>query len=171
MRVAVLLLLLVACWREPARRSDPELSFVARVNAMSQLQVRIDALAPKLDVVMQRILGLASEAERGAIREDLHALTFEVRELSQLVRDARERGENPDTLAACESKLQEISIGLMHLDEELLHAKTRAEQEAFEELKKKLEGTHDDDGVRMRLYRRDAPALPQDRRLDVPLTP
>jgi hypothetical protein len=162
MRVAVLLVL-VACWREPARRTAPELSFVARVNAMSMLKVRIDALAPKLD-------GLASEAERGAIREDLRALTIEVRELTQLLRDARERGENPDTLAACESKLEDISIGLTHLDEELLHAKTRAEQEAFEELKKKLEGTHDDDGIRMRIYRRDMP-LDRDRRLDLPLTP
>jgi hypothetical protein len=171
MRVMALLLVLTACWREPARNTQPELSFVARVQQLDQLRRRSAALAPKLDVAMRRILGLASEAERAAIREDLLALDLELRELSRLAREARERGEDPDLLADVAGTLQDAAIGLATLHDELLFARTRAEQEAFEELKKKLEGTHDDDGIRMRLYRRDTPTLPHDRRFDLPPIP
>jgi hypothetical protein len=164
MRVVVLVLAIGACWREPVRRTEPELSFIARVNQLDQLQRRCDVLASKLDVAMKRIEGLASEAERGAIREDLQALDIEVRELTRIARDARERGEDPDVLADVDDKLRYAALGLMTLQEELLYAKTRAQQEEFEELKKKLEGTHDDEGVRMRLFRRDTPGLPD--RLD-----
>ena len=157
MRV-LLVLLLVGCWREPARRSEPELSFVARVNVLTELRQRVDALGPELEVTMQRILGLASEAERAAIADDLAALELEIARLSRIARDARGRGDNPELLADVERKLGYATRGLANLREDLLHARTQAEQEAFEELKKKVEGTLDDE-VRIRIYRRND-ALP-----------
>jgi len=147
MRAALLVLLVAGCWREPAERSQPELSFVARVNVLTDLRTRTSALAPKLDYAMQRIRGLASEAERAAIRDDLNALDLEVRQLSAVARDARERDENRELLDDVDRKLAQAARGLAGLHEDLLHAKTLAEQEAFDELKKKTEGTLDRGGI------------------------
>jgi hypothetical protein len=169
MRVGVLLLL-VSCWREPAQRSEPELSFVARVHLLGDLREHTDTLVPRMYVEMQRILGLASEAERAAIREDLNGLEIEVRQLSLIAKDARERGERRDVLDEIDRKLDQAKLGLVNLRDDLLHAKTRAEQEAFEELKKKVEGTLDHDEIRMRLYRRN-PATPPETPLLPPLNP
>ena len=142
MRV-LLVLLLVGCWRQPAQRTQPELSFVARVNAIDELQRRTNSLAPKLDVTEQRIHGLASEAERAALHDDLNALEQETAQLSRMARDARERGDDPLVIARIERKLQYAVLGIGQLREDLHHARTREEQEAFEELKKKVEGTLD----------------------------
>jgi hypothetical protein len=175
MRVRVLVvasvLLLAACWREPAPRTRPEVSFVARVHALADLRARTDALAPELDVAMQRILGLASEAERAALRDDLAALDAEVAQLRQIARAARERGDDPDLLASIETKLARATISLATLHDDLLHAKTLAEQEAFERLKKKTEGTLDQDGIRIQVFRRNTPGLPPLESPRIPLAP
>ncbi|HEY5920897.1 MAG TPA: hypothetical protein VIV11_04465 [Kofleriaceae bacterium] len=162
MRVAALLLLLVACWREPAQRTQPELSFVARVSTLSELRHRTDALEPQLDVTLQRILGLASEAERAAIHDDLTAMEREVTQLIRIARQARERGDDSTVLDDVDRKLARATVGVANLRDELVHAKTLVEQEAFEELKKKTEGTLDPAfDIRMRIYRkRDEVILP-----------
>src|SRR5689334_17388247 len=108
---AVVLLLLVGCWREPAPRSEPELSFVARVQLLRDLRARTDTLEPRMEIEMQRIDGLASEADRGAIREDLNALDHEVRQLALIAQDARSRGEATAALDAIDRKLEQAMLG------------------------------------------------------------
>jgi hypothetical protein len=147
MRVLVVLLVVTTgCWREPAQKATPELSFVTRVRVLADLRTSSEALEPKLDVAMQRIAGLASEAERAAISDDLTALDGEVTRLTGEAREARERGDDPDLLAYVEHKIARAAISLAQCHEDLLHARTRAQLEAFEELKRKTEGTLDDDG-------------------------
>src|SRR5262249_36941641 len=103
-----------------------------------------------MDVAMQRIMGLASEAERDAIHDDLDALELEIRALTIGARDARERGEKRDTIDVVDRRLRHAALRVAGLREDLLHAKTQAEQEASEELKKKVEGTLDHDVITLR---------------------
>lgn len=165
MRLLVIVLL-ASCWREPAHRTEPELSFVARVNAVTALRRNVEALEPKLEAVMHHILGLASEAERDAIRQDLNALDDEVARFAQVAAASRERGDDPKTLDEIDRKLDRVTLGLLNLRDELLHAKTIAEQRALEE-QRKLQDASDTD-LRSRIYRRrDTIMLPAEQKPDL----
>ena len=165
MRRLVVLVMLASCWREPTRRNEPELSFVARINALAELKRSVDELEPKLDVTMQRILGLSSEAERDAIRQDLSTLDYEVARLVQIAAASRERGDDPGILDEIDRKLERAKLGLANLRDELLHAKTVAEERALEE-QRKLQDASDSD-LRSRIYRRrDTILLPAEQQHD-----
>jgi hypothetical protein len=161
MRLLVLIML-ASCWREAPPPEEPQSSFVARVHTLAELRRGTNALAPELEATKQRIVGLASEAERSAIHADLAAMEHEVSRLIDLMERARERG---DEVADVDDKLRAAALSVMRLREELRYARTTEEQEAFERLKRKLEGTHDPVDVRTRIYRRDplAPRPPPDR--------
>ncbi len=167
MRLLVLVML-ASCWREPARHNEPELSFVARINALAELRRSVDELGPKLEATMQRILGLASEAERDAIRQDLNALDEEVARLAQISTASRARGDDPQVLDEIDRKLAQAMLGLANLRDELLHAKTLAEERALEE-QRKLQDASDSE-VRSRLYRRRI-LLPAEQKPDLPRRP
>lgn len=151
MRLLVIVML-AACWREAPRRTEPELSFIARVNALAELRRNVDELEPKLEAVMHRILGLASEAERDALRQDLNALDVEVARLADVADASRARGDDPAVLDEVDRKLEHAELGLANLRDELLHAKTIAEERALEE-QRKLQDASDGD-LRSRIYRR-----------------
>jgi hypothetical protein len=152
---AVLLVLLVAsCWRETPREK-PYVSFVARVHALTELRRGTESLAPRIARMDQRIRGLASEAEREALHGDMQALEQDLLRLIQIAEAARGRNEDPALLAEIDAKLDAATVATVTLRGELRHAKTTAEQEAFEELKKKVEGTHDGPKGPIRIYRRD----------------
>ena len=177
MRAALLLVVLAGCWREPAReQTQPELSFVARMNVLADLRQRSSALAPRLHVATQRIEGLASENEREAIRQDLLALDRDLRALTQIAAECRARGEDTTELDRVDHQLARAGATLVGVHEDLIHAKTVAEREAFEELRKKTEGTLDDAPIRSRRLNvpgpNESPLLPFDRRqIDRPIIP
>jgi hypothetical protein len=166
MRLLVIVVL-AACWREAPPRTEPELSFVARVNALVDLRRNVDALEPKLEAVMHRILGLASEAERDAIRQDLSALAVDVARFADIADASRARGDDPVVLDEIDRKLERAELGLANLRDELLHAKTIVEQRALDE-QRKLQDASDAD-VRSRIYRRrDTILLPAEQKPDLP---
>lgn len=166
MRLLVLVVL-AACWREAPRRAEPELSFIARINALAELRRNVDELEPKLEAVMHRILGLASEAERDAIRQDLNALGIDVARLTDVADASRDRGDDPAVLDEIDRKLAHASLGLANLRDELLHAKTIAEERALEE-QRKLQDASDGE-LRSRIYRRrETILLPAEQRHELP---
>jgi hypothetical protein len=134
---------LAACWRDAPPPEPPRRSFVARVSALTDLQRGIDALAQRTQVTMHRIVGLASEAEREALHVDVVALEHEVMRLAAVLDRAREDGADPVRIRELAQKLGDSMFGVGQLRAELRHARTTAELEAFEELKRKLEGLHD----------------------------
>lgn len=139
----VTLATLGACWRDAPPPAQPQRSFVARVSALTELRRGTDAVARRTEATMQRIVGLASEAEREALLADVVALEEEVMRLAGVLERAREDREDPAMLAELAEKLQDAMFGVTQLRAELRHARTTAELEAFEALKRKLEGTHD----------------------------
>jgi hypothetical protein len=126
MRVLVVVLL-AGCWRGAplpaplATAADPP-SFVARVTGLGELQRETAALAPKLDAALHRIFALATESERGAIRDELEDLAGDVAQLAARVRGARTRGSDPAALAAIERRLADASATLVNLRDGLHHA-------------------------------------------------
>jgi hypothetical protein len=145
MRLVALALIvpLGACWRESPQPETPRRSFVARVSALTDLRRGIDALAQRTQVTMHRIVGLASEAEREALHVDVVALEHEVMRLAAVLDRAREDGADPVRIRELAQRLGDSMSGVGQLRAELRHARTTAELEAFEELKRKLEGLHD----------------------------
>jgi hypothetical protein len=145
MRLYVLALIvpLGACWRGSPQPEPPQRSFVARVNALGELRRGTAALAQSTQSIMHRIHGLASEAEREALLADVIALEHEVMRLAAILDRARDDGHDPRELGELAHKLEHSMFGVGQLRAELRHARTTAEIEAFEELKRKLEGMHD----------------------------
>lgn len=131
--VAALLLLLGSCWRGSAAPSDEPQPFVARINAVAELRAAADALPPRLDIVAQRIAGLASEAERDAVRQDLVELDRDVATLWRYALSLRQQGADPVTLDAITRKLARAADAVSDLRDELVYAKTVAEQQALDE--------------------------------------
>jgi hypothetical protein len=125
---------LAACWRGSASTEPPQPSFIARRNALIELRRSVNGLSPKLELVVQRIIGLSSEAEREAIGQDLIVLERDVAELSRYTVDARKRGDSPSFLDAIERDLQRAALVLVNLRDELRYAKTTAELAALDEL-------------------------------------
>jgi predicted nucleic acid-binding Zn-ribbon protein len=123
-----------ACWRGAASVEAPQMSFVERVNAVTQLQQRIDALAPRMEYARQRLIGLASEAERDALRIDLARLTRESDAISDQLRQLREGGGAGPALAVAMHELDHASRALAELREDLPYAKTTEQLEALREL-------------------------------------
>jgi hypothetical protein len=130
----VALLGLSACWRGGASTEPPQPSFIARRNALIELRRSVNGLTPKLELVVQRIIGLSSEAEREAIGQDLADIERAVVELSRYTTDARKRGESPSFLDAVERDLQRAALVLVSLRDELRYAKTTAELAALDDL-------------------------------------
>ena len=58
----LVLVLVACCWRASPPPPAPKPSFVARVSALGELRRSTPALARRMELTMQRILGLASEA-------------------------------------------------------------------------------------------------------------
>jgi hypothetical protein len=83
---------------------------------------------------MQRIIGLASEAERDAIRADLATLEREVVQLSHYGADSRQHGDQLAVVDRIEHKLHRTALAITSLREELRYAKTTAELEALDQL-------------------------------------
>ncbi len=133
MRLLVLVML-AACWRGGAAADETTPSFIAHENALAELNRSTDALVPQLEYLMQRLIGLASEAEREAIRTDLAAIERRVAELSRYVTDRRAHGDNGAMLDAVERKLEQAALAVVQLREEVLYAKTTAELAALDEL-------------------------------------
>jgi len=137
----VVLVLLASCWHGGDAVTEPQPSFVARKHALAELQRSVDTFVPKLDYVMQRIVGLASEAERESIRQDLARLDRELVALAAYETDARTRGDDPVALDAVERKLEQAALALADLRAELRYAKTTAELEALDALARPQEET------------------------------
>lgn len=148
-----------ACWRESPPPQAPKPSFVARVNALGELRRGTPAVARRMELTTQRILGLASEAEREAVRADVAALERDVAHLIRVLETARDGGEDPALLAAYARQLHDARNRVAELRAELRHARTLEEQEAFERLKRKLEGTHDPGDPHPRIYWRRGPTM------------
>jgi hypothetical protein len=159
-------LVLGACWRGGASTAPPQPSFIARRNAMLELRRSVNALSPKLDLVGQRIAGLASEVSREAIGQDLADLEREVAELSRYTLDARTRGDSRAFLDAIERDLEHAALVLVNLRDELRYAKTTAELAALDELSR---DTSTEPAVQRRLVIRrlieTLPSLDPDRRV------
>jgi hypothetical protein len=159
-RPVLVLFVVASCWREVPPPDRPYVSFVARLSAIAELRRGTDALEARIATMTQRIAGLASEAEREALRADLVAFERDLIRLRHVAAAARARDEDPALLDAMQVKLDDAMVAAVALRGELRHARTIAEQEAFEELKKKVEGTHDPTGPRIRIYRRDPLLVP-----------
>lgn len=134
MRWLLAIAVLAGCWRGATSASEAPPSFIARTNALTELQRSARRVGPKLAVVVQRIVGLASEAERAAIRDDLADIEREVAELSHYAEDARARGDDPAILDAVDNDLQRAALAIVQLRQDLLYAKTTAELEALDGL-------------------------------------
>jgi hypothetical protein len=130
----VVVVLLAACWRGGASTQAPQPSFIARKNALVELRRSTDALFDKLERTMQQISGLASEAEREAIRIDLDVLDRDLVQLARYTAEARARGDSPSFLDSVQHKLERAALVLLSLREELRYAKTTAELAALDEL-------------------------------------
>ena len=145
MRLAALVPLacLAACWRDAPSAQTPQLSFVARVEVVGELRRGTDELARRMAAAAYRIHGLASEAERDALLADVRELEREIARLAGMLDRARAGGEDADRLAGFAVKLHEARSAVVELHAEVHHAKTTAELEAFEQLKRKVEGSHD----------------------------
>src|SRR5512139_3520789 len=89
----LVLVLLAGCWRGSAPSEPTPASFIARKNVLVELNRSADALVPQLEYVVQRIIGLASEAERDAIRSDLAAVERDIARLSRYVDERRAHGD------------------------------------------------------------------------------
>jgi hypothetical protein len=148
-----------SCWRESPPPPAPTLSFVARVNALAELRRGTQAIARRMELTMQRILGLASEAEREAVRADVAALERDVAHLIRVLETARDGGEDPALLAGYATTLRDARVRVAQLREDVQHARTLEEQEAFERLKRKLEGTHDPGDPHPRIYWQRGPTM------------
>lgn len=134
--IVLALAMLAACWRGSAAMEPAQPSFIARRNALIELRRSANALSPKVELVAQRIIGLSSELERAAIRDDLVELAREVAELSRYSLDARSRGESPMLLDAVDRDLERTALVLVNLRDELRYAKTTAELAARDELER-----------------------------------
>ena len=106
----LVLVLVTSCWRESSPPPAPKPSFVARVSALGELRRSTPALARRMELTMQRILGLASEAEREAIRADVAALERDVAHLIRVFETARNGGEDPALLAGYAKQLQDARV-------------------------------------------------------------
>jgi len=136
----VVLVLLAACWRGGGPVSEmrgvssagPDaVSFVVRVHGLAELQRNTAALEPRLASAVRRILGLANEAERIAIRDALRELARDVVELAAQARGARQRGDDPVAIRAVERKLGDAVATLAKLRQGLHHASTIEELQAL----------------------------------------
>jgi hypothetical protein len=145
-RLAMLAILgtLTACWRGSAPVDAAQPSFIAHANALVELDRSADALVPQLEYLMQRLIGLASEAERDAIRTDLARLERDVAQLSRYVGERRAHGDNARMLDVVERKLEQAALAVVQLREELLYAKTTAELAALDELSHERAQADDD---------------------------
>lgn len=137
----VIVVLLASCWRGGNRVTEPQPSFVARKQALAELQRNVDAFVPKLDYAMQCIVGLASEAERESIGQDLARLEHELIALVDYAADARTRGDDPAVLATVQRRLEQAALALTDMRVELRYAKTTAELEALDALSREQEET------------------------------
>ena len=137
----VILVLLASCWRGGDAVTEPQPSFEQREQALRELRRRVEALAPKLEYVLQRIVGLSSEVERTAIRDDLARLDRELAALADYAADARTRGDDPAALDVIQRKLEHATLALAQLHDELRYAKTAEERDALRALPK----TQDDE--------------------------
>jgi hypothetical protein len=127
-----------ACWRGEARVVPVQPSFVARVDALGELRADAEALQQRLDLVQQRILWLASEAARKALRQDLADLDRDVMQLWRYAAAARERGDDPVVLEGVQRTLRQAASAVADLRQDLLHARTLAEQEALDSQREQL---------------------------------
>ena len=114
---------------EPA----PAPSFVARVHGLVELQQRASVLETRLATALRRIMALANEDERIAIRDGLRELTGDAEQLAARTRGARTRGDDPAALARIEHQLAEADIMLGKLREGLRYARTVDELAALEQ--------------------------------------
>jgi hypothetical protein len=138
----VVVVLLAACWRgggpvsegtrgvSAAERRDA-VSFVVRVHGLAELQRSTAALEPKLAAAVHRILRLANEAARLALRDALRALARDVVELAARARGARLRGDDPIAIRDVERKLGDAVATLAKLRQGLHHANTIEELQAL----------------------------------------
>jgi hypothetical protein len=127
---------LAACWHGVPTRTEigeqQPLSFVARVNGLSDLQNKTEALEPKLAATLRRILRLGTEEERVAIQDQLGTLRDEIAQLALTARVARKRGDNPAVLDRVDARIAEAEAGIAKLGEGLSYANTYADLEALE---------------------------------------
>lgn len=168
MQRLVVVMFLASCWRESAPPESPRLSFVARVNAHAELRRGVDELAWGIECAMHGIRALTSEAQREAIRSDLHAFGRDLAHLASVLEKLHDDGEDPAWLAGIEQRLDAARDELARLHLELRHARTLEQQEAFEALKRKLEASHD--GPFQRLEWHPSPVAPP-QPPDAPLVP
>lgn len=153
------LVLVASCWRESPAPAGPQRSFVARVSSLAELRRGTDDVQRRLLATRQRIAGLASEAEREALHGDILALEYQVIRLGRILVTARTDGEDPDQLTGVAIRLRGAMSTIAQLRWDLRHTRTNAEIEAFEALKRKLEGTHDPGDLDPRIDRRRGPLL------------
>ena len=133
MRV-LLLVLVAACWRggtATTHGSEPR-SFVARVTGLAELQRSTEAVHAELATALHRILRLATEEQRTAIRDDLRALAHETTQLAARARAARASGDDPVVLERVEYRLSQATATLAQLRDGLYYARTLAELEELE---------------------------------------
>jgi hypothetical protein len=132
MRV-LLVVLVAACWRGGATTEGHEpRSFVARVTGLSELQRGTEAVHAELATALHRILRLATEEQRTAIRDDLRALAHETTQLAARARAARACGDDPAVLDRVERRLSQATVTLAQLHDGLYYARTLAELEELE---------------------------------------
>lgn len=129
-----LLVLLAACWRggEITMVGQEPRSFVARVHGLVELQRATEAVHGELATALHRILRLATEDERTAIRDELRVLAQETAQLAARARAARASGDDPVVLERVERSLAQAAVMLAQLHDGLLYARTLAELEELE---------------------------------------
>lgn len=133
----MIVVLLASCWRGGGATNDPQHdppespSFVARVQGLAELAHRTAALEPRLATALRRILALASEHERAALRDELRELADEVAQLAPRLRGARARGDDPVVLARIERELADAAVMLGKLREGLAYAHSVEELNAI----------------------------------------
>jgi hypothetical protein len=131
-----MLLVLAGCWRgsapAPSTQVEQPLSFVVRVNGLTDLERRAATLAPRLAAATDRFLGLADEAQRDALRDDLRVLAEDVAQLVVGARTARTRGDNAAALDQVDRKLADAFAMLAKLRHGLRYANTLEQLQAYQ---------------------------------------
>jgi hypothetical protein len=129
----VWLVLVAGCWRgvaAPMTRAPEPLSFVVRINGLADLQRSTAVLETKLATATQRFLGLADEAQRDALRDDLRMLADDLAQLAARVRTVRMRGGNTTALYELDRRLAVATITLAELRHGLRYATTLEQLQA-----------------------------------------
>jgi hypothetical protein len=129
----LMLVLVAGCWRggpAPTTTLEEPVSFIVQVNGLAELERSTAVLETNVAIATKRLLGLADEAEREALRADLRMLADDLDRLAARARTAHARNADAAALAQIDRKLADATIALANLRHALRYAKTLEQLQA-----------------------------------------